>query len=184
MADVPTLSDGVVVLDAWTLADVAAQLAGEDDEQAWRFGWFPRRSTEETVRAAIERWREQWRSDGCTRAFATRDAVGGALVGGCELRLQENRVGHCSYWTFPAWRCRGYAARALRLLCEYAFAELAVVRVEAQIEADNVGSRGVVRAAGLIEQGVLCSRAAGWEGPRREIVVYARVAVGVQARSL
>ncbi len=34
----PRLSDGVLVLDAFTVRDVAAQLAGEDEEHARRFG--------------------------------------------------------------------------------------------------------------------------------------------------
>ncbi|MBA2384151.1 MAG: hypothetical protein H0V68_05750 [Actinobacteria bacterium] len=55
----PRLSDGVVVLDAFTLDDVSAHLAGEDEEQARRFGWHPARSTEEGVRRAILRWEEE-----------------------------------------------------------------------------------------------------------------------------
>jgi hypothetical protein len=53
---VPTLTDGAVVLDAFTLDDADPHLAGEDEEHARRFGWFPRSSTPETVRSAIVRW--------------------------------------------------------------------------------------------------------------------------------
>jgi hypothetical protein len=44
-AGTPRLTDGVVILDAHTMADVEAHLAGEDEEQALRFGWYPERST-------------------------------------------------------------------------------------------------------------------------------------------
>jgi hypothetical protein len=67
----PRLTDGVIVLDRHRLADADAHLAGEDEEQARRFGWYPATSTPETVRRAIRRWQRQWASDGARRV---RDA--------------------------------------------------------------------------------------------------------------
>src|SRR6266571_3692807 len=49
----PILTDGVVVLDGHTLDDLDAHLAGEDEEQARRLGWYPASSTPETVRTAM-----------------------------------------------------------------------------------------------------------------------------------
>jgi len=145
------LTDGVVVLDGHTLADAAEHLAGEDEEHARRFGWFPKRSTERTVTAAIERWQEQWRTGGATRAFALRDAATGKLLGGCELRLGGDGVAAMSYWVFPFARRHGYASRAVRLACRYAFAELDVKRIELHVAVDNAASRGVARSAGFDE---------------------------------
>jgi RimJ/RimL family protein N-acetyltransferase len=135
----PTLTNGVVVLDGHTLADAAAHLAGEDDEHARRFGWFPKRSTQRTVEAAIERWQEQWRIDGPTRSFAVREAGTGKLLGGCEIRHGWDGVAAMSYWVFPPFRGRGYATRAVELVCGYAFA------IELHIAADNTASRRVAR---------------------------------------
>ena len=60
MYDVPLrLTDGAVVLDAFQPEDAASHLAGEDEELARRFGWFPRRSTLAGVCESIARWREQ-----------------------------------------------------------------------------------------------------------------------------
>lgn len=59
-----------MVLDALTLGDMEAHLAGEDEEHATRFGWHPARSTDVTVRAAIRRWQEGWRTE-VTIAFST-----------------------------------------------------------------------------------------------------------------
>lgn len=147
---VAVLSDGVVVLDGHTLADVHAQVAGEDDEQAKRFGWYPSRSTDETVRAAIERWREEWRSGGPTRAFALR--VEGVLAGGCELRLRDGGA-EMSYYVFPPFRRRGLATRAVRLACDYAFEELSLAWLELHVEPDNAASLGVARKAGFAGKG-------------------------------
>lgn len=146
----PHITDGVIVLDGHTLADVELHLAGEDEEQARRFGWYPARSTPETVRAAIERWQESWRTSGPTRTWAIRDAGTGELAGGCELRLKDDGIAEMSYWVFPVWRRRGFASRAVRLVCRYAFDELGIERVELFIEPDSAAPR----------------RAAGWLYPR------------------
>ena len=149
----PTLTDGVVVLDGFSPADVAAHLAGEDDEQARRFGWWPRRSTGETVRATIERRIAEWAEGRARRAFAVRDAATGELVGGCELRVLQPGFAEASYWTFPAYRGRGFASRALELACRFAAAELGVDRVELLIEPDNEASLRVARRAGFLPIG-------------------------------
>ncbi|HEU4488368.1 MAG TPA: GNAT family protein [Actinomycetota bacterium] len=126
MADVPQLSDGIVMLDAFTLDDVSVHLAGEDEEQARRFGWYPRRSTEATVRDAFARWEKSWEREGETRAFAMRDLMSRELVGGCEIRLQDKQVAEISYWTYPSHRQKGYATRAVRLASEFSFKQLGV----------------------------------------------------------
>lgn len=155
-APVPELSDGIITMDGFRPGDWLAHLAGEDEESARRFGFWPRRSTEATVRAAIDHWTEEWRSAGPTRAFAVRDAGTGSLLGGCELRIQADGSGHVSYWTGAAHRRSGYSARALTLLCRYA-ASLGITRLEAHMAPDNLGSRRVAERAGFTELSVFTS---------------------------
>jgi len=59
---VPTLTDQVVILTGHRAEDVQAHLAGEDEETARRFGWWPERSTEEGVLAACRQWAAEWQS--------------------------------------------------------------------------------------------------------------------------
>jgi RimJ/RimL family protein N-acetyltransferase len=171
----PRLSDGVLVLDAFTLRDVAAHVAAEDEEHARRFGWYPKRSTDETVRIAILRWQKQWRSQGRTRAFAAREASGQKLVGGCEIRLRNHGIAEMSYWTFPAHRGRGLAVRSVRLASDYAFSQLAVERIELYVEPDNLASRAVARKAGFVEEGTLRSQGVTLNGERRDMVIHSRL---------
>jgi RimJ/RimL family protein N-acetyltransferase len=171
----PRLSDEVLVLDAFTLRDVAGQLGGEDEEHARRFGWYPEHSTEESVRRAILRWEREWRSGGRTRTFAARDVHSGELVGGCEIRIRDQGIAEMSYWIFPLYRGGGLAARAVRLACEYAFPELAVERMELYVEPDNHASRAVARKAGFVEEGTLRSQGVTLGGERRDMVVYSRL---------
>lgn len=168
------MSDGTLVLDAFTPADADAHLAGEDEEHARRFGWHPERSTEATVRAAFDGWSADWRGDGPTRAFAVRSAETRELVGGCQLRFRPHDTAQVSYWTFPQHRGRGVATRALRLLCGWAFAELGVERVEAYVEPDNASSRGAAQSAGFVEEGLVRSRERIGD-ERKDMVLYSRL---------
>jgi RimJ/RimL family protein N-acetyltransferase len=184
----PRLSDGVVVLDRHRLSDADAHLAGEDEEQARRFGWYPAASTRVGVRRAIRRWQRQWSSGGARRAFAIRDGQTGALAGGCEVRVGEDGLAEISYWVFPPFRGRGFARRAIGLACEWAFAELRVERMEIYVEPDNAASRSAALRAGFTEEGVLRARGRFGE-ERRDLVLYSRLpsdrmpALGARAES-
>jgi RimJ/RimL family protein N-acetyltransferase len=147
---VPVLSDGVVQLDALTLSDAEAHWAGEDEEQARRFGWYPRRSTLDGVRAHILACEAEWRQGGPRLAWALREAGAKLLLGGCELRLQGDGTAHMSWWVFPSYRRRGFASRAVRLATQYAFQALGVREIEALVESDNLASLGVARKAGFV----------------------------------
>lgn len=136
------ISDGTVILDLFQLVDAESHLAGEDEEMARRFGWFPRRSTLVGVRESITRWRQEWATGGPRRAFALRLAHGDELVAGCELRTRDDGSASMSYWTLAAHRRRGLATRGVRLTIGYAFGTLGLTTIELEIEPDNLASRG------------------------------------------
>jgi RimJ/RimL family protein N-acetyltransferase len=149
---VPELRGDRIVLNAHTDSEAAAHAAGEDEETAHRFGWWPAHSTGETVRAAYADWARNWRDGGPVRAFAARDPRSGALVGGCELRIGPDGTGEVSYWTHAGQRGRGHARNALTLLVGYA-ASIGVTRLEAHIAPGNHPSRRVAEAAGFGQAG-------------------------------
>ena len=150
MTAVPELRNDGIILNAHNDGEVAAHVAGEDEETARRFGWWPASSTEETVRAAYATWARNWQEDGPVRAFAARDPGSGALVGNCELRIGPDGTGRVSYWTHAGQRGRGYARNALALLVDYA-ASIGVTRLEAHVAPDNHASRHVAEAAGFTQ---------------------------------
>jgi len=170
MAEGVELRDDAIVLNRFVIGDVDAHVAGEDEEHARRFGWYPARSTPETARAAIESWSDDWDNDGLTRAFAVRTPEG-ELVGGAQLRFKGEEVAQFAYWIFPAWRRRGFGARAVRLACAYAFSSLGIARVEALVEPDNEPSRALLERVGFVEEGRLRDRGRfGHE--RRDMVLF------------
>lgn len=152
MTAVPELRGERVVLNAHSEADITAHVAGEDEETARRFGWWPEQSTEETVRNAYADWARNWRDDGPVRVFAARDPETGALVGGCELGLLPDSTAEVAYWTHVGQRGRGRARNALALLAGYA-ASLGITRLEADIAADNHASRHVAESTGFLRAG-------------------------------
>jgi RimJ/RimL family protein N-acetyltransferase len=155
---VPVLTDDLVRLDAHRESDIPAHIEGEDDETARRFGWWPRRSSEETVRTAYEEWAQEWLTRGNRRTFAVRDLGELRLVGGCELRLQPDGSGQVSYWTHAGERRRGYAARALQLLVGYA-GDLGLSQLESEVAVDNTASRRVSERAGFVAVGEITDEA-------------------------
>lgn len=145
---VPTLSDGVIILTGYTDDDIADHVAGEDEETARRFGWWPRKSTEDDVRDAFGRYAHSWETGGPTRTFAARDLATNQLLGGCELRLQPDGSAHVSYWTSAGHRNHGHATRALALLLQYGNS-IGVTLFEAHVAPDNLASRRVSENAGF-----------------------------------
>jgi len=154
VAIVPELRDDRILLNAHTDEDVSAHVAGEDEETARRFGWWPKRSTEQTVRAAYADWARNWRESGPTRTFAARDPDTGALVGGCELRIRPDGTAEVSYWTHAGQRGRRYATNALILLTGYA-GSIGITRLEAHIAPDNHASQHVAESAGFTQAGTV-----------------------------
>jgi RimJ/RimL family protein N-acetyltransferase len=147
------LSDGVVLLDGLTAADAEAHLSGEDEEQARRFGWYPRRSTLEGVRGFLGATEEQWRIGGSRRTWAIRLAETRRLVGGCEARLSSGSTAELSWWIFPEHRRRGLATRGVQLMILYLRALVGVGAFTAYVEPDNFASLGVARKAGFVPVG-------------------------------
>jgi RimJ/RimL family protein N-acetyltransferase len=148
----PALRDGVIALDRHISEDIPAHLAGEDEETARRFGWWPKTSTPVTVKNAFTRWAHDWDTGGPTRAFAARDQATGRLLGGCELRITPAGPASVSYWTNAADRGHGYATRSLTLLLHYA-KSIGIHDAEAHIAADNHPSRRVAEKAGFRSAG-------------------------------
>lgn len=150
----PVLCDGVVVVDCLSLSDAFSHWAGEDDEHARRFGWYPRRSTLDGVRAFILESQRQWRERGARRTLAIRMAGTRTLVGGCETRLQPDGSAEISWWILPEHRRLGLATRGVRLMLQYFSNTVGVSKFLAFIEPDNYASRGVARNTGFVQSGL------------------------------
>lgn len=91
-------------------------------------------------------------------------------IGLHEINRATNRA-VAGYIVAPEARRRGVGARALRLLCAFAFDDLRLDRIELTIEPKNGASRAMAESAGFRPEGLLRSymRIAG---VRRDMVMY------------
>jgi RimJ/RimL family protein N-acetyltransferase len=168
----PALSDGVIWLDSHRVEDAEAHHAGEDAEMIRRFDGTEN-ATLEQMRDAMRRWIAMRAAGGPQFAYAMRGADG-VLMGGCEMQRRRADTAHVSYWLYPAFRGRGYATRALSLLCAEAAKLAGVTTVEADIAADNFASIGVATRCGFARAGQVQEET--WRGEMVTLERYVRPA--------
>ena len=170
--DQPTLTDGVVVLRPWRLEDAEAALAGHDEEIRHWFGFPEVTPSREQQVAAIERWRQGYADNRSTVNFLVE--VDGTIVGNVEVRTKEGGIGELSWTLYAGHRGHGYGVRAVRMLVDYAFDQLGLIRVEAYVNTANERSKRLATRAGLLREGVMRAREDLF-GERHDSVLYARL---------
>jgi RimJ/RimL family protein N-acetyltransferase len=92
---------------------------------------------------------------------------GGASVYGVEWNEGRAAVG---YWLAAHARGHGVAGRSVRLLARWAFAELAVMRLELTCAPENHASLRVAQRCGFVREGLLRSHLL-FQGRRRDSVL-------------
>ncbi|WP_217250687.1 GNAT family N-acetyltransferase [Streptomyces sp. AC602_WCS936] len=137
--------EGLVLRD-WTEADLAAMpdLFDHPDIAYWTPVVSP--FDEAAARARLDRDR-QMRAEGTTILLAI-------TVDGCaplgEVMLRRAPEGtEIGYAVGPAYRGRGLAARAVRVMAAYAFEQLGAEQVILELEAENTASVAVATKAGF-----------------------------------
>jgi RimJ/RimL family protein N-acetyltransferase len=168
------LTDGVVSLRSWEIADAPAMHRVFLDEEMYRWTDADPEETVEHFEGAIQRgWLRQ--EAGERSCFAILDAAG-AVIGAIDLMLADFERGEIGY-ALGSWaRGQGFATRAVRLLGDWAFEATDVARLELPIPVGNVASRAVAERAGFEFEGVLRSYLWLREGGERfDVTMYARV---------
>jgi len=151
----PTLTDGVVTLRPWRDSDVDEAVAGHDAEVALWFGWDPAEVSVERHAQAVTQWREDHVAGRRTSFVIEHEDD---LAGSVEVRRSSVSSGELSWTLYAGHRGQGFAARAVRMLVDWAFADaehggLGLQRVEARIDPRNESSRRVATRSGLLLEG-------------------------------
>jgi RimJ/RimL family protein N-acetyltransferase/8-oxo-dGTP pyrophosphatase MutT (NUDIX family) len=176
----PTLSDGTITLRPWRDEDVDEAVAGHDAEMALWFGWDLESMTTERHRRAIADGRADYANGRRRVSFAVEHE--GRLVGSVEVTRRSSWEGDLSWTLYAGHRGHGYAARAVRILVDWSFADpaqggLGLTRVEARVDPRNERSRRVATRAGLHQEGL--QRVMPGSADRADatsVIVYARLA--------
>jgi len=164
----PRLSDGVVTLRPWTLADVAAiARACNDPEIARWIHQMPSPYGEQDAREYVLATQAAWR-EGTGGFFAIVDAESGRPVGSIAIHVIDPIFGNVEvgYWAAAEARRRGFTTRALRLISRWAI-EVGAERVQLRADVHNTASLRVAERAGFSREGTLRSAAYNQRQARR-----------------
>ncbi|MEU1019456.1 GNAT family protein [Streptomyces sp. NPDC005898] len=155
--------DAPAVLAAFAAPEMDRQADRAVDSRAAADGWIARRAAE-------------WAA-GSAYALAVVDARTGVPLGNVAVGAVDrtHSTGWVSYWTTPAARGRGIATYACGVLARWAFAELALFRLELGHRTNNPASCRVAMAAGFTVEG-LQRRKLSYDGVRHDVELHARLA--------
>lgn len=169
------LTDGVVLLDRLTSADVPRVVLGCADADSQEWLPLPSPYTDAEAEAFVAS-RENAAASGAELTFAVRDVEQRVLAGVIGLTQRGRRgEGEIGYWTAPDRRGRGWTARGVRLVARYALENMPLRRVEILVAVGNVPSRHVAQTAGAVFEGI---RRRGLPAPRdgEDALVFSLVA--------
>jgi RimJ/RimL family protein N-acetyltransferase len=107
----------------------------------------------------VESRDDAW-SLGSEFSFAIEDARTGRLLGSTGLNDLDgrNRRANLGYWVRTDATGRGVARRAARLVAEFGFADVGLLRQEILVAVGNVASQRVAEAIGAVREGCLRTR--------------------------
>src|SRR5687767_10459389 len=142
--ELPTLSDGRVLLRAMEPRDLPAIEAGIHDPDVIRWIGPQLPTAQDVLRQGEERWALGWP----TLSICTLD---GTCVGKIWLSVSETDRSTASigYWLLPAGRGRGLATSAVQLLATWAVAELGITNLRITTAPENERSGRVAERSGF-----------------------------------
>jgi RimJ/RimL family protein N-acetyltransferase len=150
-----------LVLRQFTNSDIDTITAICQDGEIQRMTTIPAPYTREHAKGFVQEVCPQGWANETLLNFGTFRKDTGALVSSVGLHGRQFRadgIAEIGYWTAPDERGRGFTAEAVEAVCDWAFRELGVVRIEWLAIAGNVGSRAVAEKAGFRFEGTLRSR--------------------------
>jgi ribosomal-protein-alanine N-acetyltransferase len=124
----------------------------------------------------LKAWQTRWK-DGSAFVFLIRLQADETLVGGCSLtqvRPWPSSAATLGYWLGARYQKQGYMQEAVEAVCDWAFSERGLCRIEAATLPDNLRSQSVLQRAGFAREGYAKSYIE-IDGTRRDHVLFARL---------
>lgn len=147
------LADGVLRLRA-TRGEDAPTLAETEDPLTLAWSFTGAAHLLDAVRRSADQAGLEWLVGGVA-AFSMVDMATGRVAGSVRLRKPgPPQVGGLGYVVHPAFRGRGYAGRALRLLVPWAFEVADFARLELGAKVGNTASLRAAESAGFEPDGI------------------------------
>ncbi len=113
------------------------------------------------------------RTDSAMPLAVVADDAEGTVLGAVGLHAVDMHRGRTEigYWTAPWARGQGVAVRGLRLLADWALADLGLRRVDLYAEPTNLASQRVAESAGFV-RGNIVRGGIALRGRRRDVVRF------------
>lgn len=171
------LCDGPTAVRPWRDSDREAIVRACQDPELVRWVPIPVPYGESDARAfLISRYDAAFA--GAMAPFAIVEHDDGRLVGSISLlrfRWRHARA-EIGYWLAAPARGHGHATRAVRLVCGWAFATLALARIELLAAVDNQPSQRVAERAGFTREVVRRDLLRGRDGTPEDYVCFGLLA--------
>jgi len=164
----PPLQDDVILLRPWRPEDVPAIVAACNDADTIRWTTVPTPYAEADAQAWLERCERAWDEGAAPLAVVERET---SEVGAAITLWLHGRTGELGYWAAFGHRGRGLVPRAVRLLCDWGFDELGLVRMQLGTFPGNAASERVAEKCGFTREGILRA----WmeqRGVRRDVTMW------------
>jgi ribosomal-protein-alanine N-acetyltransferase len=113
--------------------------------------WIEPPSTREAFDAYL-RSRQLPSDDGFLICEKSSERIAGVINLNCIVRGHFQSA-YLGYWIGAAFAKRGYMSEAMRLVTQYAFSEMGLHRLEANIQPQNLASIALVRKCGFVMEG-------------------------------
>jgi len=153
MVDVPTLTDGVVILRKHSEDDIGGIVEQSNDPLSIAWTTVPQPyGLDDAKRFVREIMPGGWASD---EEWGFAIEVDGRFGGTVSLRNKSDRRAEVGFGAHPAIRGTGAMERALRLLLEFGFAEQGLEVVGWWANAGNWGSRKLAASVGFSIDGTV-----------------------------
>jgi len=99
----------------------------------------------------------------------------GELVGTIDLMGQvANGIGELAYGIYPPYWGRGIGTEAARAVVDFGFEVMGLVRIQARVFPDNIGSERIMEKLGMVYEGTY-RKAMFVKGGYRDLKVYALI---------
>ena len=169
------LSDGVITLRAARVED-AAGYHSSDDELSRRWSFDGERRGLADAEQRMARAGLVWLV-GPSAQCTIVDVATGGYAGDLQIRRDgPPGVASLGYTVHPAFRGRGYTARALRLIAPWAFDVAGYARLELGAKRANVASQRAAISAGFAPDGVRERRLRNADGSFSDEICFALLA--------
>jgi len=168
----PALAAAEIILRRPVPDDVPWITAACSDRELSRYiPMIPYPYSESDARAFIEHAGRGW-AEGTGATFViAHPASGGLGTIGLHLYADDAGLGEIGYWLHREARGRGAATVAVRLVSDWAFAELGIRRLNLMTAPENLASQRVAERAGFTREGLLRAWMPTREG-RRDSVMF------------